>query len=332
MNSQGLENAPIVRLVKALQPCVVDIGARGGVDEDLLAIAWACSVYGFEPEPAEAERMRRQGDRRWKAVHILPYAVAGRLGSGTLYLPESEQGASLLRHNPEMVERFGYENLHIVRKEIDVQTVTLDSLHQSGELPAIDYMKIDIEGAELDVLKAGQSVLSHCSALKIETSFLPQRVSQPLIWDLVPFMKGAGFDVVDIRDIHRWRRRPLPAHPYVIKFDMPYSRGQLAQCDLIFLRRPDSSGDLRQMAMLVIVAAALGYFDYAVTVVRGAPELTRQIRDEHGLEIEAELSRWARLSGRESLRRAIVKQLRNLVPQLRSLAGWLPYTKPKRPY
>lgn len=332
MSSQELENAPIARLVKALRPCVVDIGARGGVDEDLLAIAWACSVYGFESEPAEAERMRQQVDHRWKAVHILPYAVAGRLGSGTLYLPESEQGASLIRHNPEMVDRFGFENLHIVRKEVDVPTVTLDSLHQSGELPAVDYMKIDIEGAELDVLKAGQSVLRHCSALKIETSFLPQRMSQPLIWDLVPFMKAAGFDVVDIRDIHRWRRRPLPAHPYVIKFDIPYSRGQLAQCDLIFFRQPDSPRDLRQMTMLVIVSAALGYFDYAVSVLRGAPEVAGRIRDEHGFDIEAELSRWARLSGRESLRRAIAKQLRTLVPQLRSLAGSLPYTKPKRPY
>lgn len=322
----------IANLLKSLQPCIIDIGARGGVDEDLLPIAWACSVYGFEPEPAEAERLQKKVDCRWKSIKVLPYAVGSISGKGTLYLPESEQGASLLRHNPDMVERFGYENLHIVRKEIPVETVTLDNLHESGILPNVDYLKIDIEGAELDVLKSGGSVLSDCSALKIECSFLPQRVGQPLIWDVVPFMIDAGFDVVDIHDIHRWRRRPLPGHPYVINHAMPYSRGQIAQCDLIFLRRIDSLNDLRQAESLIILSAALGYFDYAISTIRRMPIISETIRDEHGFDLESEIKRWSYISGHKNLRKAIFKQIRTLVPQLRSLAGWLPYAKPVRSY
>lgn len=44
MRSHALENDPIARLIKALQPCIADIGARGGVDEDLVSVSWACSV------------------------------------------------------------------------------------------------------------------------------------------------------------------------------------------------------------------------------------------------------------------------------------------------
>lgn len=329
---QKLKNSPIARLLSAVQPCIVDIGVRGGVDEDLVAIAWACSVYGFEPEPTEVARLLKRPDYRWKSVRLLPYAVGGRSGKSTLHMPESEQGASLLRHNPDMVDRFGHESLHVVRKEIPVDTVTLDSLRESGELPGADYMKLDIEGAELDVLKAGRSVLKDCSALKIECSFLPQRQSQPLIWDVVPFMIDAGFDVVDIVDIHRWRRRPLPAHPYVINFEMPYSRGQLAQCDLIFLRRAETLADWRRIVMLIAISAALGYFDFAISAMRGMPVVTERIRDEHGFDLESELGGWAAMSGRANLRQAIFKQLRTLVPQLRSLAGLLPYPKPARPF
>lgn len=327
-----LETSSIACLLKAMQPCIVDVGARGGVDEDLLTIAWACSVYGFEPEPAEAERLEKQADRRWKSVRVLPYALGAISGKGTLYLPKSVEGASLLKHNPEMVERFGHEDLHIIRKTIPVETVTLDSLRESGELPSVDYLKIDIEGAELDLLKAGRSVLKDCSALKIECSFLPQRISQPLIWEIVPFMIDAGFEVVDINDIHRWRRRPLPAHPYVINHKMAYSRGQLAQCDLIFLRRPDTLSDQRRMTILIILSAALGYFDYAVSAIRGMPSVSEYIRDLHGFNLESELERWAAMSGRKALRKAFFGQLRTLVPQLRSLAGLLPFATPTRPY
>lgn len=329
---QELKSYPIASLLNNLEPCIVDIGARGGVDEELLAIAWACSVYGFEPEPAEVVRLLEKADKRWRNVRVLPYAVGGLSGKGTLFVPESEAGASLLRHNPDMVERFGYENLHIVRKEIPVETVTLNALRESGELPRVDYMKIDIEGAELDVLNAGHSVLKDCTALKIECSFLSQRISQPLIWDVVPFMLDAGFEVVDINDIHRWRRRNLPSHPYAIDFAMPYSRGQLAQCDVIFLRRPDAATDLRQMSMLTVMSAALGYFDFSIGILRAMPVVSEKIRDEHGFDLESELSRWAAMSGRANLRKAIFIQLRTLVPQLRSLAGLLPFTMPVRPY
>lgn len=103
-----LVNSKIASLLNTMQPCIVDIDARGGVDEYLLGIARACSVYRFELEPEEAEWLEELADRRWKRVKILPYAVGSFSGKSTLYLPESEQGASLLTHNLDMIERFGY--------------------------------------------------------------------------------------------------------------------------------------------------------------------------------------------------------------------------------
>ncbi len=39
MTSDFVARQPIGRLIDALSPCIVDIGARGGADEDALAIA-----------------------------------------------------------------------------------------------------------------------------------------------------------------------------------------------------------------------------------------------------------------------------------------------------
>lgn len=326
-----IRDLPIARLIDSLGPTLVDIGARDGLTEDLLSIAWACTGLGFEPDPAEAARLTSVGDPRWRDSQILPFAVGGTSGPATLHVPESSAGASLLRHDPAMVELFGYDNLHIDREAIPVSTFTLDDLRADGRLPRVDYMKIDIEGAELDVLRAGRSVLKDCVALRIECSFLHQRIDQPLIWDVVPFLLQEQFVAVEAQDLHRWRRRNLPAHPYRIDFEMPYSRGQLAQCDLVFLRSPEGLS-VEQGLMLTVVVAALGYFDYAITVLRNDPRLAVVVMDEHGLDLERELKRWSAVAGRLEARQAVTSRLREMIPLFRSLAGRLPYVKPKRPY
>jgi FkbM family methyltransferase len=179
------------------------------VDEDLLPLSWATEVIGFEPDPDALSRMLDSPDRRWKGVQVLPYAIGGASGDAILYVPESPQGASLLPHNNEMVDRFGYPNLHIDVEQIPVRTKSLDALKESGQLPRIDYIKIDVEGAELSILESGGLLLQDCSALKVEGSFLEQRVGQPLVWEVAQRIIDSGFEIVELHDIHRWRRRNL---------------------------------------------------------------------------------------------------------------------------
>lgn len=327
-----MTNNSMDRLVADAALCVADLGARGGLDEDMLSIAWASEVIGFEPDPEEAARLSKAGDPRWHKVTVLPYAIGGTSGPAVLHVPESSLGASLLRHNATMLDAFGYDNLHVDKTEIPVTVHTLDKLHASGELPRIDYLKIDIEGAELDVLKAGEATLRGCVALKVECSFVPQRVNQPLIWEVAHYLVSHNFCAMDLRDIQRWRRRNLPPHPYRIKFHMPYSRGQVAQCDIIFLRVPESSQDQSQRLRLVIASAVLGYYDYAVNVLRKFPDLDTWATRTYGVNLEQELAQWSHRAGHKATRKAIARSLRGLVPLARSAMNRLPYVKPRRKY
>lgn len=319
-------------LLADLAPCVADLGARGGLDEDLLAIAWATHAIGFEPDAAEARRLSEAGDPRWEKVTILPYAIAGHTGPAILYVPESPQGASLLRHNAGMTEYFGYENLHVDQREVPIDAYTLDDLRKNGKLPRIDYLKIDIEGAELEVLQAGKSVISDCVAVKVECSFLPQRLGQPLVWDVIPWLLTEGFAAVDIIDVHRWRRRNLPSHPYHVPFQIPYSRGQIAQCDMILLKAPEAIVDRNHALRLVIISAALGYYDYAITILRTRPDLSDFVEQKFGCNLEAQLGAWSRQVGKRATKSAIRTTLRSMIPLFRSVIGKLPYSKPVRPY
>jgi len=329
---ESVATSPIGRLIEALSPCVLDIGARGGADETMLAIAWASSIVCFEPDNQEAELLARAGDPRWRQFKVLPFAVGGVSGLQDLNVPEDKQGASLLRHNTSMVERFGSEHLHVVRDVVPVQTWTLDDLRSGGHIDRVDFLKLDVEGAELDILKAGDSLLQDCVAIKVECSFLDQRIDQPLIWQVVQFLVDAGFEVVDLQDAHRWRRSNLPAHPYRVRAAMEYSRGQIAQCDVIVLRSAAQLLGTDQALRTVTLAAALGFFDYAITILRGNPELAIRVRQEHNFDLEAELKRWSLAMGDRVVKQALAASLRALVPLLRAWTGRLPLPPKRSPY
>jgi FkbM family methyltransferase len=327
-----MKTHPIGRLIDALAPCILDIGARGGADEELLAIAWASRIVCFEPDKTEFENLVGKGDKRWRQFTALPYAVGGVSASQELHVPDDVRAASLLPHNPLMVERFGREHLHVTKAAVPVQTWTLDALRREGHIDRVDYMKVDVEGAELDILNAGRAILQDCVALKVECSFLPQRLNQPLVWDVVPFLTSQGFEVVDLQDVHRWRRRNLPAHPYRVRADMEYSRGQVAQCDVILLRSAEHARDTEQTLRLIVLSAALGFFDYAVSVLRGNPDLTSHVRQAHGFDFETELKRWSATVGGDVAGASLKSSVRALVPLLRSWAGRLPFSPIHPPY
>src|SRR5688572_7627555 len=125
MTTEPVSTYPIGRLIEALAPCILDIGARGGADEEMLAIAWASRMVCLEPDQAEAKALSETGDTRWRQFTALPFAVGGVSGRQDLHVPDDLQAASLLPHNPAMAERFGRAHLCMAKETIPVQTWTL---------------------------------------------------------------------------------------------------------------------------------------------------------------------------------------------------------------
>ncbi len=132
---------------------VCDIGANKGSFLFWLA-RWSAPgrAIAFEPQPDLAEGLARLC-RRFSLDNVVvePRAVYSSSSRKTLFVPEGHQpGASLL----EPAEK---------SKAIEVQTICLDDyLPEDGRVSA---MKIDVEGAELDVLLGAQRTLRRCRPL-----------------------------------------------------------------------------------------------------------------------------------------------------------------------
>ncbi len=79
-----------------------------------------------------------------------------------------------------------------------IEVERLDNLVEKHDLSAPYLIKIDIEGAELEVLKGAQNTLQQAQAVIVETSIMPRFQGGAEFGDIVCFMKDAGFAVFDI--------------------------------------------------------------------------------------------------------------------------------------
>ncbi len=171
---------------------------------------------------------------------VAEYGLSGSGGTQNLHIPTAPEAASLLRHDSRIGEALMQPRYFDVQRVIPVLTRSLDEATALLQIEQPAYIKLDIEGPELEVLAGGSVTLETVVAIKSEVSFLPLRHEQGLAHDLAKFLWDRGFALVDFVDASRWRRGPHLAHPQLSGARIPYSRGQLIHGDYMFLRTPDA--------------------------------------------------------------------------------------------
>jgi FkbM family methyltransferase len=180
--------------LKALgfQPATIyDIGAyRGGWTRLASEVFPDAAFILFEANADNAPHLA--------GLRHFTVALSGGDGEKPLYLPREGDatGTSLYR---ETSAHYEAGNL-LVRT---VATARLDTLVAAERLPPADLIKIDVQGAELDVIAGAKTALSRCEALIAELSFAGYNKDAPLIGETLPAITQLGFRCVDICELHR---------------------------------------------------------------------------------------------------------------------------------
>jgi FkbM family methyltransferase len=111
------------------------------------------------------------------------------------------------------------ENSDIPRHVVMMPVVTLDELIEAHSVVAPDFIKLDVQGYELEVLKGATKVLEHAEFVLLEVSTWQYNQGSPLLAEVVSWMEAAGFRPYDLFDFLR------------------RSDGVLLQVDLLFVRK-----------------------------------------------------------------------------------------------
>lgn len=126
-------------------------------------------------------------------VRILDVAVSATSGTATFHLTTHDHNASLRVPRPEMqdVVDAGWAPAG----ELQVKTVTLDELTEGR---TVDVLKIDVQGAELDVLRGGEATLARTRSVLLEMNFISQYENDATFGTLHAEMERRGFSLVNV--------------------------------------------------------------------------------------------------------------------------------------
>lgn len=169
---------------------VVDIGANpidSAPPYAPLLQNGVADVVGFEPN---REALAKLNAQKGPFETYLPYAV----GDGkrhTLRFCTAPGMTSLLEPNPKVLNLFhGFPSWGSVVSTDDVDTIRLDDI---PETEGVNLLKMDIQGAELMVLRNAEARLADALVIQTEVEFLQMYVDQPLFGDLDVFLRQHGF-------------------------------------------------------------------------------------------------------------------------------------------
>jgi FkbM family methyltransferase len=142
------------------------------------------------------------------SVHI---SLLGSTDGQPVEFTEMETGSSVFA-----------ESSPYARSTVKRTTKRLDSLLADGEYPSVDFLKLDVQGYELEILRGALTALSQSTAVLLEASFIPINRGCPLVAEIISFMDQNGFRLFDF--CSQIRRKD----------------GVLWQTDLLFLREDSS--------------------------------------------------------------------------------------------
>lgn len=286
-SGKSIEEIVFEPLDKAgIAPLVVDVGARNGMMFLPQSYANHARLVGFEPNAEEYQKLitgttdslaANANIPKFTKETYHPYALWSRPETRTLFVTVGPGATTMMGGaDPQVTKRMfldqGNENglslydQHCeVREQAEVHCKTLDEATDNEEM--IDFLKVDVEGAELDVFEGGIEKFKSNSILFIMTEFytLPIFEKHPVIGDLHAFLNRHGFRLLDLDLAHSTYRRGPTSIPESL------DRRLIFAGDLFLSLDPDRY-DLtpETLQRLAAISIAQGFYSYGISLLRSA--------------------------------------------------------------
>lgn len=296
---------------------LVDIGAAGGIAARWKRAQEVLRVISFEPEKSaylELTKMKSaNGDICFnKALYKNNSKIK-------LYITRKRQCSSVYEPNSAFLNQFpGSERFSVVNTE-DIEVDTLDSLEVERTIGDVDFIKIDTQGSELDILKGGEETLRKVFGLQLEIEFEKMYKNQPLFNQVDEFIRERGFILFDLEKTY-WKRND----------GVHYGgkKGQLIAGDALYFRDVENFGKLienytphekkTKLLKAMSVVILYGYLDYCIELFNNFSSLfssDEKTAFKSSLKEEYKpMKVFPFFSGRDRLRRVLLRLLDYLDP------------------
>jgi 2-O-methyltransferase len=180
------------------RPVIVDLGAHGLEEaQQLLPHLRGATWWAIEADPALARHclsMAAQMNQDGNVVRVENFAVASEDGDAVLYRSSMKSGdpwtPSSSTHRPAGVLS-AYPWMDFKKADqVIVRSRTLDRLCQMCNISRIDFLKMDIQGAEIDAVRGGQEILTKTEYILTEVVENQEYEGQASLDELLASLPG----------------------------------------------------------------------------------------------------------------------------------------------
>ncbi len=81
-------------------------------------------------------------------------------------------------------------------------TNTLDKIVEQNNLPFPDFIKIDTQGSEIDILKGAKRAISNCKLIYLECPIIEYNLGSPNLEQYIKYLNSIDFVPYDICEVH----------------------------------------------------------------------------------------------------------------------------------
>ena len=216
-------------------------------------------LIGFEPNKVEFEKI----DKTNQSKKFYNYA----LGDGKdkkLNICKAPGMSSFLKPNLDYLKLFhGFEEWAKIEGQEDVKTKKLNDIEEE-----IDFIKIDVQGYEYEVLNNGTNKLKNAKVVQFESSPFPLYINEKSISEIINLLEKNGFMLHMFNNINTRSFKPM-----VVANNKNLGINHLFQLDCVMVKNFEEikTLDKENLIKLILIMfysfKSYDFVDYLITIL-----------------------------------------------------------------
>lgn len=206
---------------------LLDVGAANGAPLRWDPYASLIDYVAVEPDPRSAETLASNKKSGYRSSSTITSGLWSESCELQLNLCRKPEVSSVLKPNSQFLAHFPDAGRFDVVDCTSMKVTTIDAVVDERGI-SFDAVKVDVQGAELQVLLGAKKALADVLLIEAEVEFVPLYENQPLFGTICHELGRQGFEFVDFLTLYRWHPQHLDG------------TGQLVFADALFMRSPES--------------------------------------------------------------------------------------------
>ena len=233
---------------------IADVGSSGLPPEEFFPIFEKTNFHCFDPDSRAKKSL-------FSNIIFHSKGLFSSDDEKKIFLTKMPDASSLHKPNKNFLDKFMNANASDIVKEENIKLTTLDAVFNENE--KLDFLKVDVEGADLEVIRGGEKSLSDCLGIKIEVQYKERNIGSPLFSEIDDYLKKSYF-LLELKNSSWLKTKTyfINSNPEIVWGDAYYLRNEESFLNSYLQKKPHERN--RFLLNYIIVGCLLGAHDHLV--------------------------------------------------------------------